>query len=92
MWLNDGTALHDRLGPGYTLLRLGATRSSTASLQECFQNLRAPLDILEITDQKAREIYGYDLLLVRPDLHVAWRGNKLPEDVAKLALVATGRF
>ena len=25
VWLNDGTALHDHLGPGYTLLRLGKT-------------------------------------------------------------------
>ena len=92
VWLKDGSALHDHLGPNYTLLSLGATHSSTASLQECFRDLRAPLDVLEIADQKAREIYDCDLLLVRPDLHVAWRGNKLPEDAARLALIATGRF
>jgi 2-polyprenyl-6-methoxyphenol hydroxylase-like FAD-dependent oxidoreductase len=92
VWLEDGSALHDHLGPGYTLLRLGGTQAPTASLQECLQNQGAPLDVLEIGDQRAREIYDCDLLLVRPDLHVAWRGNKLPEDVAKLALIATGRF
>lgn len=91
-WLNDCSALHDHLGPGYTLLRLGSTHARAASLQECFQNLRAPLDVLEIPDQKAREIYGCDLLLIRPDLHIVWRGNRLPEDVARLALIATGRF
>ena len=92
VWLKSGSALHDHLGPNCTLLRLGATHSSTASLQECFQDLRAPLAVLEIADQKAREIYDCDLLLVRPDLHVVWRGNRLPEDVARLALIATGRI
>jgi 2-polyprenyl-6-methoxyphenol hydroxylase-like FAD-dependent oxidoreductase len=93
VWLKDGSALHDHLGPNYTLLRLGATHPSISRLQERFQDLRAPLDILEIPDQKAREIFnGYDLLLVRPDLHIAWRGNRLPEDVARLALSATGRI
>ena len=28
--------------------------------------------------QCPRCIYGYDLLLLRPDMHVVWRGNKLP--------------
>lgn len=31
------------------------------------------------------------LLLVRPDLHVVWRGNALPRDATKLARIATGR-
>jgi len=27
---------------------------------------------------------------VRPDLHVVWRGNTLPDDPARLAALATG--
>jgi hypothetical protein len=38
----------------------------------------------------ARDIYGYDLILLRPDLHVVWRGNTAPEDAAAVAAVATG--
>jgi hypothetical protein len=38
----------------------------------------------------ARDIYGHDLLLLRPDLHVVWRGNTPPEDPAGLAAIATG--
>ena len=30
VWLDDGTALHDHLGSGYTLLRLGGTRAETS--------------------------------------------------------------
>ena len=51
----------------------------------------APLDELDIGDEAAREIYGFDLLLVRPDLHVVWRGNQVPEDTEIIAAVATGR-
>ena len=27
------------------------------------------------TTTAARDVYGYDLILLRPDMHVAWRGN-----------------
>ncbi len=93
VWLGDGAAaLHDRLGPGYTLLRLGGTRADTSSLERSFREMRAPLDVLDVAGERARELYQYDLLLVRPDLHVVWRGNKLPQDAAKIAMVATGRL
>ena len=31
-----------------------------------------------------REVFRHLLVLVRPDQHVAWRGNLLPQDVAGL--------
>jgi len=46
--------------------------------------------VLELADTAAREIYGYDLVLVRPDLHVVWRGNAAQEDPARIAATATG--
>jgi hypothetical protein len=51
--------------------------------------LSAPVSVLDIPDQIARDIYGYDLLLLRPDMHVVWRGNALT-DVAEIAAIATG--
>jgi hypothetical protein len=35
-------------------------------------------------------VYGYDLLLLRSDLHVVWRGNRPPEDPGEVATTATG--
>ena len=90
VWLNDGTALHDRLGPGYTLLRLGKTQAATLDLERAFQTLGAPLDVVSFDDAPPREIYGCGLLLIRPDLHVVWRGNRLPQDAFALAALATG--
>jgi hypothetical protein len=46
--------------------------------------------VLNIPDEEPRAIYGRDLLLIRPDLHVAWRGNTSPEDPRALAAMATG--
>jgi 2-polyprenyl-6-methoxyphenol hydroxylase-like FAD-dependent oxidoreductase len=90
VWLDDDTALHDHLGPGYTLLRLGKTLVDTRDLERAFEELRAPLDTRSVDSERARDICGCDLVLVRPDLHVAWRGNKLPENAQAIAAVTVG--
>ena len=87
--LADGRALHDCIDDGYTLLCLGGGPRADG-LSRAFSGYGAPFTTLAINDTHAREIYGYDLLLLRPDLHVVWRGNRLPDDPAKLAAVATG--
>jgi 2-polyprenyl-6-methoxyphenol hydroxylase-like FAD-dependent oxidoreductase len=94
VWLADGTAMQDRIGygHGYTLLRLGSTQASTESLQRTFAALGAPLQVLDIPDAAPRDIYRRDLLLLRPDLHVAWRGNEAPREPEQLARVVTGHW
>ena len=91
VWLDDGTALHDRLGFGYTLLRLGNVPPDTSVLEGNLRATGAPLDVVNVPDATARAIYGRDLVLVRPDLHVAWRGNAPPADAAAVAATITGR-
>jgi len=88
VWLDDGSALHDQLGTGFTLLKLGGTQVDTSEFEAAMHGLRAPLTTLDLADTRAREVYGVDLLLVRPDLHVAWRGNTAPPQA--LAALATG--
>lgn len=93
VWLSGGTALHDMLGSGFTLLRLERS-ADTSHLEAAIRTTGAPLDVLEVNDKAARGIYGCDLLLVRPDLHVAWRGcgSELREDAETVAAIATGRL
>jgi 2-polyprenyl-6-methoxyphenol hydroxylase-like FAD-dependent oxidoreductase len=86
------TALHDHLGTGYSLLRLGGTRVDTAILEKALSATGAPLEVLDIRDEAAREIYGFDLVLVRPDLHIVWRGSQVPHDAQAIAAVATGQI
>jgi 2-polyprenyl-6-methoxyphenol hydroxylase-like FAD-dependent oxidoreductase len=90
VWLDDGTAIQDRLGDGYTLLKLGGTGADTGALENALHALGAPLTVMQLDDAAPREIYGRDLLLLRPDLHVVWRGNAPPEDAPGLARRATG--
>jgi hypothetical protein len=90
VWLADGTALHDKIGDGYTLLRLAGSEANSAPLARAFAERSVPFATLDINETRPREIYGHDLLLLRPDLHVVWRGNVLPGEADKLAALATG--
>ena len=51
---------------------------------------KAPFEVLDIPDAAARDLYGCDLILLRPDLHVAWRGNRAHPAPRELAALATG--
>jgi 2-polyprenyl-6-methoxyphenol hydroxylase-like FAD-dependent oxidoreductase len=91
VWLEDRTPIQDRLGLGYTLLQLGKAPADTSALERELRATGAPLDVVRLSDAKAREIYERDLILVRPDLHVAWRGNEPPADPRAVAAAVTGR-
>jgi hypothetical protein len=90
VWLDDGTAMQDRLSDGYTILKLGRTAADVSGLERAIRSHSAPVTALDIPDRVVREVYGFDLILVRPDLHVVWRGNAAPEDAAEVAAIATG--
>jgi 2-polyprenyl-6-methoxyphenol hydroxylase-like FAD-dependent oxidoreductase len=90
VWLREGCSVHDVIGDGYTLLRLGRTKVDTAGLERSMRAYGAPLNVTTIDEQAPRDVYGFDLVLLRPDLHVVWRGNAPPGDPAQLAAVATG--
>ena len=91
VWLNDGTAMQDRLPTaGYALLRLAGTKADTSSLEQAIRAHGAPLTVLDVPDQIARDLYGFDLILLRPDMHIVWRGQQTPDDAALVAAVATG--
>jgi hypothetical protein len=91
VWLDDGTALQDRLPiDGFSLLKLGRTQADTTELERALRASGAPLKVLDVPDQIARELYGFDLILLRPDMHIVWRGQASPDDAAIVAAVATG--
>jgi 2-polyprenyl-6-methoxyphenol hydroxylase-like FAD-dependent oxidoreductase len=90
VWLDDGTPVHDRIGDRYTLLRLGRTSADTSCLEGAMRAAGAPFDVLTIDDEAPRDVYGYDLVMVRPDLHVVWRGHAAPDEPQQLAALATG--
>jgi 2-polyprenyl-6-methoxyphenol hydroxylase-like FAD-dependent oxidoreductase len=87
IFLDDGSAVYDRLGAWFTLLAVGV-RPSEALVAAAVRR-GVPLAVLATDDPAARAVYGSGLLLVRPDHHIAWRGNA-PED-ARGAEAVIGR-
>jgi hypothetical protein len=90
VWLADGRPVQDLIGDGYTILKLGRTKADVAPLEKAIRARNAPVTILDIPDRVARDVYQFDILLVRPDLHIVWRGNEIAEDFAQIADTATG--
>ena len=90
VWLDDGTPIQDRIPDGYTILRLGRTGADTTGLERAIRSCGAPVSVREIPDAAARDLYQHDIILVRPDLHIVWRGNRVPDNVRDIAATATG--
>ena len=90
VWLDEARSVHDVIGDGYTLLRLGDSAADTSDFARAMRARGAPFEELAIDATAPRDVYGYDLILVRPDLHVVWRGNAAPADSARLAALVTG--
>jgi hypothetical protein len=93
IWLDDGTAIADHLGRCFTLLRGPGAGSGPAAgrLAAAFARIGAPFATFEMRSAAAGPVYeGHSLILVRPDLHVAWRGHGEPPDPEALAAIATG--
>jgi 2-polyprenyl-6-methoxyphenol hydroxylase-like FAD-dependent oxidoreductase len=91
-WLADGSALHDHLSQGYTLLRLRGGADDASALIDAMRELGAPLTVIDLDEAPVRALCGRDLLLVRPDLHVCWRGDKTPADPRRVAAIVTGHL
>jgi len=90
VWLDDGTPIQDRIGDGYTLLRLGRNSTDTGGLARALRARGAPLTVLDIPDAAARDLYQHDIILLRPDMHIVWRGSRIDDDAAEIAATATG--
>ena len=71
----SGTAIFDRLAVnGFTLLRFDQRADPTPMLNHA-QGIGLPLSVCDIASAQARDVYGASLALVRPDQHLAWRGD-----------------
>jgi len=84
LWLEPGVALYDRLGLEFTLLRLGRSPADGSAIQEVADQQGVPLIVRDVPTDHARDLYGADLALIRPDQHIAWRGNESPGDAPAL--------
>ena len=83
-FLADGRSTLDLYGRGFTLLRLGADAPEAADLLAAAGARGVPLCSVAIANPDIAKLYEKKLVLVRPDGHVAWRGDDLPVEVLNL--------
>jgi 2-polyprenyl-6-methoxyphenol hydroxylase-like FAD-dependent oxidoreductase len=91
--LSDGHNVYQALGPGFSLLALGADPASVAAFEAAATALGLPLQVLRDDAGGERQRYGARLVLVRPDQFVAWSGSgEVKAETAQALLAqASGR-
>lgn len=90
LWLADGTSLYDHFGSGFTLLATTGDGAEAAGFIAAAARLAVPLKLLMPGDLRLRDRYGARFALIRPDQHVAWRGDLLPADAEAVLSQVTG--
>ena len=74
--LSDGTPIFDRFGKYWTFLVFTDHESGQQLLVEAAKSLGIPLQLVDLSkEQSAKNLYEKELILIRPDQHVAWRAD-----------------
>lgn len=79
-WLHDGRSTLDLFGKGFVLLCFGSDVSLSEPLKHAAQAVDMPLRVEHINQPEIHALYQRRWVLVRPDGHVAWRGDELLQD------------
>ncbi|MEE8284029.1 MAG: hypothetical protein V3R63_03480, partial [Alphaproteobacteria bacterium] len=82
--MGDGRPVIDLFGRGFVLLRLGASPPRARNLEDAAAARGVPLRTMVVADPEIAELYETALVLVRPDGHVAWRGQAPPDDAVQI--------
>ncbi|KAM5346072.1 hypothetical protein ACJ41O_009077 [Fusarium nematophilum] len=79
LFLSDGNSIFDRLGPDFSLVEFrdsGDQQNGGAFIIEAAKGLGVPVTHVLLTgEDNAARIWQKNLVLVRPDGHVSWRGG-----------------
>jgi 2-polyprenyl-6-methoxyphenol hydroxylase-like FAD-dependent oxidoreductase len=88
-WLDGRRSLYDALGPDFSLIRTDPA-APAATLVAAAEQRCVPLRLIDVDPAAAQPLYGHKLVLVRPDQHVAWRGDAPPPDALALIDLVRG--
>ena len=73
--LGSGANVYAAMGPGFSLLALGAGSQAVQNFREAAAALNMPLTVVLDSAPAETARYGASLVLVRPDQFVAWAGH-----------------
>ncbi|MBB1632485.1 FAD-dependent oxidoreductase [Cupriavidus sp. UME77] len=93
--LGDGRSILDLFGKAFVMLCLGdgaapAGETALAGVQAAAAELKMPFEIQVVPDRAAHVLYERRFVLVRPDGHVAWRGDAIDIDPHALMRTVAG--
>jgi 2-polyprenyl-6-methoxyphenol hydroxylase-like FAD-dependent oxidoreductase len=89
-WIGENRSVLDLFGHGFVLLRFGKEPAEAQALVQAAAARAVPLHVVDIAYPNIEKLYERKLVLVRPDGHVAWRGDDCPCDALTLIDVARG--
>ena len=84
VWLKDGRSTLDFFGKTFVLLELASKPVDNSAFVSAAAKVGLPLEIVSLDDPRVRDAYERPLVLVRPDGHVAWRGDAAPTDATEI--------
>jgi len=81
-WLKDGKSTLDLFGKNFILLCFDSNlKKGITEMHEAFLEKNMPFEIIQLQEPEIAQLYEYPFVLVRPDGHVAWRGNVIKNAV-----------
>ncbi len=83
-WLADGRSTLDLFGRGFALLQFGSEAKGADAILAAAKSRGVPVTLTRLDDSALGALYERKLALVRPDGHVAWRGDAAPADAGGL--------
>jgi 2-polyprenyl-6-methoxyphenol hydroxylase-like FAD-dependent oxidoreductase len=89
-WLASGRSTLDLFGRGYVLVSF-AVDENAQHLVDAAHRAGLPLAQHVLDESAVAALYEKRHVLVRPDGHVAWRGDELPAEPATLLATITGK-
>ena len=89
-WLADGRSMLDLFGRGFVLLGFGANADAATALLTAATRRGVPMTFAAISEPQIAALYGRQFVLVRPDGHVAWRDDRMPDDPLALIDLVSG--
>jgi 2-polyprenyl-6-methoxyphenol hydroxylase-like FAD-dependent oxidoreductase len=89
-WLADGRSTLDLFGRGFVLLGFGADAAAAAPLLQAARQRQVPMTFAAVAEPHIAALYERKFVLVRPDGHVAWRADRMPDEPLRLIDVVRG--
>jgi 2-polyprenyl-6-methoxyphenol hydroxylase-like FAD-dependent oxidoreductase len=88
VWLDDSSSTLDCFGRGFVLVSTSIEKNQ--NVEKIAAQMGVPMSSVYFEQPEAQKLYEKKYVLVRPDGHVAWRGNSIPEDFKRLLQVVSG--